>query len=525
MTETSAEAAFAAMVAANQVGGGGLLFSLDWRALSDYSTRVYSPYEAADPLETPSPTSPTTTTLPPGLEPLTATEKATVEAAKAYVYDLAVVAYELLENENGIFKSTQAWMLDENGDFAHPNTWNWGDEKAQAGGDPGIQAGQFIQWWNDIQTVTADPYGIWTNFIKTVAWDFSGVLVDGESMRRDFITVGPLDNPTGIFQADKVNALLKGTGIDSHHLDGPDGWGLLGLAAETKLPLHLIFDIAESVDWAETFEPVEGVDQGQQRAQERALVHGAVKRFNHAMTNGVAGVKNYMIAKVYALGTNELALRMVGLNSGSMDAQLTAEEMNEIQSILGADWYSRLEDSPASSAKDMVAASAWQDYENDWSTLTGPVTVPGESMREAARTLAASWRIQPLSDDELNNLINDFGEAVRASNLYPNIWDTGAQGGVREAPNEQVAVMRSMRSSPDYQRLYGNMPTGMGEEQYAGQMASASSDLMGYESRIATEAGMESGDRTLAQQVALTDPSARGSTYYRRLSAMRRAFR
>jgi len=506
--------AFIAQLAQGQGGGGGLLFGLDWRALGDYSTRVYSPYEEPGDETTP----------PVGVEGvegegIPAVEEDTVvtsEAAKAYVYDLAVVAYELLES--GIYQSGQAWMLDENGNPIHPDNWDWGDNLEA--GEPGPQAGQFIQWWNDIQGVPA-----WQNFVQTAAWDFSGVPVDGESMRQDFITVGPPNNPVGIFQADKVNALLSSHDIDSRHLEGRDGWGLLHLAAETKLPLHLIFDIAGSVDWLETFEPVEGVDPGRQRGRERNLVHRAVNRFNHAMTNGVAGVKNYMVAKVYALGSNELALRMVGLDSGSVDAQLTAEEMNEIQSILGADWYSRLEASPESSAKDMVAASAWQDYENDWSTLTGPVTVPGESMREAAKTLAASWRIRPLSDDELNNLINDFGEAVRASNLYPNVWGTGMQGGVRSAPNEQVAVMRALRASPDYQRLYGNMPTGMGEEQYAGQMASASSDLMGYESRIATEAGMESGDRTLAQQVALTDPSARGSTYYRRLSAMRRAFR
>ena len=501
--------AFLAAISGDQGSGGGLLFNLDWRNLGDYSTRVYSPYEEPGDETTP----------PVGGEGVPAVEEDTVvtsEAAKAYVYDLAVVAYELLES--GIYQSGQAWMLDENGSPIHPDNWDWGDNLEA--GEPGPQAGQFIQWWNDIQGVPA-----WQNFVQTAAWDFSGVPVDGESMRQDFITVGPPNNPTGIFQADKVKALLDGSGIDSRHLEGRDGWGLLHLAAETKLPLHLIFDIAGSVDWLETFEPVEGVDPGRQRGRERTLVHRAVNRFNHAMTNGVAGVKNYMIAKVYALGTNELALRMVGLDSGSVDAQLTAEEMNEIQSILGPDWYSRLEASPESSATDMVAASAGQDYENDWSTVTGPVTVPGESMREAAKTLAASWRIRPLSDDELNNLINDFGEAVRASNLYPNVWGTGTQGGVRSAPNEQVAVMRSLRASPDYQRLYGNMPTGMGEEQYAGQMASASSDLMGYESRIATEAGMESGDRTLAQQVALTDPSARGSTYYRRLSAMRRAFR
>ena len=513
--------AFIASIAQGQGGGGGLLFGLDWRALGDYSTRVYSPYEepgAEGPATVPAPTVPA-----PGIPAEEEDTVVTSEAAKAYIYDLAVVAYELLET--GIYQSGQAWMLDENGNPIHPDNWDWGDNLDA--GEPGPQAGQFIQWWNDIQGVPA-----WQNFVQTAAWDFSGVLVDGESMRQDFITVGPPNNPTGIFQADKVKALLEGSGIDSRHLEGRDGWGLLNLAADTKLPLHLIFDIAGSVDWLETFQPIDtsrgprgsGGEAGA-RSRERNLVHRAVNRFNHAVTNGVAGVKNYMIAMAYALGTNELALRMVGLDSGSVDAQLTAEEMNEIKSILGPDWYSRLAASPESSVKDMVAASAWQDYENDWSTLTGPVTVPGESMREAARTLAASWRIRPLSDDELNNLINDFGEAVRASNLYPNVWGTGEQGGVRSAPNEQVAVMRSLRSSPDYQRLYGNMPTGMGEEQYAGQMASASSDLMGYESRTATEAGMESGDRTLAQQVALTDPSARGSTYYRRLSAMRRAFR
>jgi hypothetical protein len=500
------------MMAATLGGGSsGLLFSLDWRNLGDYSTRVYSPYEE--------PSADGTGFQPPAEEGEEVEEEPTAsdwEDAQSYIHDLAITAYELLEH--GVYKSAQAWMLDENGNPIHPDDWDWGDRLEE--GDPGIHAGRFIQWWNDIQQVPA-----WTNFIKTTAFDFSGVLVDGVSMRQDFITVGPPDNPTGIFQTVKVNGLIEKYGIDSRHLEGRDGWGLLQLAAETKLPLHLIFDIATSTDWAETFKPVEGVDPGRQRNRERNLVHRAVNRFNNAMTDGVAGVKNYMVAKVYALGSNELALRMVGLDGGSVDAQMTAEEMNEIQSILGPDWYSRLEAAPESGAKDMVAASAWQDYENDWSTLTGPVTVPGESMREAARTLATSWRIRPLSDDELNNLINDFGEAVRTSNLYPDVWGTGERGGVRSAPNEQVAVMRSLRASPDYKRLYGNMPTGMGEEQYAGQMAGASTDLMGNESRIATEAGMESGDRTLAQQVALTDPSARGGTYYRRLSAMRRAFK
>ena len=492
-------------------GGGGLLFDLDSRNLGDYSTRVYSPYE--EPSATDPGVEPTDADGIPAVEEDLVT---TTAAAQAYIHDLAITAYELLES--GIYKSGQAWMLDQDGSPIHPDDWDWGDRLED--GEPGPQAGQFIQWWNDIQQVPA-----WQNFVQTTAWDFSGVPVDGESMRQDFITVGPPNNPTGIFQTTKVNGLTEKYSIDSRHLEGRDGWGLLNLAAETKLPLHLIFDIATSAEWEETFKPVEGVDPGRQRGRERTLVHRAVNRFNEAMTNGVGGVKNYMVAKVYALGSNELALRMVGLDGGSVDAQMTAEEMNEIQSILGPGWYSRLEAAPESGAKDMVAASAWQDYENNWSTLTGPVTVPGESMREAARTLATSWRIRPLSDDELNNLINDFGEAVRTSNLYPNVWGTGEQGGVRSAPNEQVAVMRSLRGSPDYKRLYGNMPTGMGEEEYAGQMASASTELMGNESRIATEAGMESGDRTLAQQTALTDPSARGGTYYRRLSAMRRAFK
>ena len=505
------ESAILQAILAGELGGGsggGLLFSLDWRALGTYSSRVYAPFQ--EPAAAPG-------YMGPDAEVPEPTES-NWEDAQSYIHDLAVAAYELLTLEGGVYKSGQPWMLDENGNPIHPDDWDWGEDLED--GEPGIHAGQFIAWWNGIQ-----PMGSWANFIQTAGWEFSEILVNGQSMRRDFISVGPPDNPLGVFQTDKVEALLEGEGIDSRHLQGRDGWGLLNLAAETKLPLHLIFDIAGSVDWAETFKPVEGVQPGQQRDRVRNLVHRAVNRFNNAVTNGVAGVTNYMVAKVYALGSNELALKMVGLDSGTVDAQLTAEEMNEIKSILGAGWYGRLEASPESASKDMVAASAWQDYENDWSKLTGPVTVPGESMREAARTLATSWRIRPLSDDELNNLINDFGEAVRNSNLYPNVWGTGKQGGVRSAPNENVSVMRALRASPDYQRLYDQMPTGMAEEQYAGQMAGASIDLMGNESRIATEAGMESGNRELAQQVALTDPSARGSTYYRRLSAMRRAFR
>ena len=96
--------------------------------------------------------------------------------------------------------------------------------------------------------------------------------------------------------------------------------------------------------------------------------------------------------------------------------------------------------------------------------------------------------------------------------------------GVTEVPNMNVEALGAVRGTADYQRLYGNKPTDMGEEEWIGRFAGASQSLTGMESRMATETGMESGDMTRTRQVALSDESARGGAWYRRMAAWRKAF-
>ena len=217
----------------------------------------------------------------------------------------------------------------------------------------------------------------------------------------------------------------------------------------------------------------------------------------------------------------------MGIGDGTAESDLTGEEMGQVISFLGPDWQQELAGMDAFDAQDQIGSFRFAGYMDDLASR-GPVEIPGDAMREAARTLAQGWRLQPLSDNELDNMVMEFGAKVRESRMMPPVWDNGSSApgavGVTEVPNINVEALGAVRGTGDYQRLYGNKPTGMGEEEWIDRFATASQSLTGMESRMATETGMESGDMTRTRQVALSDESARGGAWYRRMAAWRKAF-
>lgn len=397
---------------------------------------------------------------------------------------------------------------------------------ATNGGNPPPEAAAFIAWYSG---VVDNPN--WQPVLAQAARNFATV----SNTERDYYEVGaPGFRSHRIFDVEQVDALMSKYGLDVMDVVGDAGMGLLTAASSTDLPLESVFDIATTAQRRHT--AVVTGDRQADLALEQMAVAGAISRYNEKALQGFSHVQ----AKVYAFGGEDLLDRVMGIDAGTMEAQLTDDELSEILGILGPDWHTKLGEMLPFAGQDHVGSFRFADYIEKTATR-GPVEIPGDTMREAARVLAEGWRMNPMSDQELDAMVNSFGAKMRQSMMLPPVW--GQQPGpgqgmsytplggvyaseipIQETPDMRIEAMSAVRGSDEYQSLYGQKPPGMSEEEWIGRFSGATTSLGGLESRAGTRVGMETGNMTLARQTALTDPSAKGGAWYRRLAAWRKAF-
>jgi len=426
---------------------------------------------------------------------------------RRYQYILDMATHVLREAEQrGMAVAWQPVKEDGKDLFGISTTDTEALQVAAAGDEPPKAMLGFMQWWRNAQNT-----GVWDEVFALAAVNFA----DASNSAVDYIEVGtPGNRSERIFERNSTLAAAEKYGIGFTDLVGSSGLGLLQQAANWGLELEPLLDIARSAHQR-------ALTSGQVgQRQERLAVSGAIRRYAQQVNNnGLTHVQ----AKIHTFGGHDLLQRVMGIDGTDVDSDLTLDEVNQLYEILGTDFMADLSGMPSFDGQDLVGSLRFSSYLDDLATRTDTVNVQGDAMREAARTLAQGWRLRPMSDKELDEMVTAFGMDLRNAESRPPVWGGGIAP-VTEVPDMQSSVLSAVRGSSEYERLYGDKPVDMSEEEWINRFAGAGQTLMGSESRAGTRAGMESGSLTQARQVAMTDKSARGGTWHRRMAAFRKAF-
>ncbi len=334
---------------------------------------------------------------------------------------------------------------------------------------------------------------------------------------KEFYETGPAGARTGKFEVGTVNQLVQDYGLSMMDLTNSHGLGVLTAAAKNpNIDLEQIFDVMSTAAdrFNRTGDAFEGLAFGTNLGSERIAANTALTRYKAKVASG----HTHLQAKVFAFGGQELFSRLMGIDAGTPESKLTGDEISQITNIIGEDFVNNHMD-------DLTGATRLDSYMTE--LLSGPtvVDIPADRIREAARTLAQGWRMNPMNDQEIDELISNFGAQLKASQVSPSVWGSTEDMIMRETPDVTASTMEALRGREDYQRLYGNKPADMTEDEWISRFSGISSSLTGFESRDATAIGMSTGDRKAAARAGLMDEEARGGTWHRRMTALRRAFR
>jgi len=364
----------------------------------------------------------------------------------------------------------------------------------------------FMGWFG-----TAAQQDALSEIVFSAAADYA----DATGTLKDFYETGPPGARTGRFEAATVNQLVQDYGLSMMDLKGANGLGVLDFAAKNPdIDLEQVFDVMSTAAgrFNTTEDPFDTFQQHGMRERNAAQI--GMRRYKGKVATG----HTHLQAKVFAFGGQELFSRLMGIDSGTPESKLTGDEINMITDIIGEDFVNNHMD-------DLTGATRLNNYMQD--LLSGPtvVDIPADSIRQAARTLAESWRMTPMGDEEIDELIANFGAQLQASQVSPSVWGSDDDMILRETPDARSSTVDALRGTKQYAELYGNKPTNMSEEEWLGKFSGISSNLTGFESRDATAIGMSTGDTKAAARAGLMDKEARGGTWHRRMTALRRAFR
>ena len=388
------------------------------------------------------------------------------------------------------------------------NQWDQNAWKDADGNYLPATAEVFMSWFG-----TAANQDALAETIFTAAHSYA----EGTDSLKEFYETGPAGARTGKFEVGTVNQLVQDYGLSMMDLKGPHGLGVLDVAAKNpNIDLEQIFDVMSTAAdrFNRTGDAFDGLAFGTNLGSERIAANTALTRYKAKVASG----HTHLQAKVFAFGGQELFTRLMGIDAGTPESKLTGDEINQITTIIGENFVNNHMD-------DLTGATRLDSYMTE--LLSGPtvVDVPADRIREAARTLAQGWRMNPMSDQEIDELIAGFGAQLQASQVSPSVWGSTEDMIMRETPDVTASTMEALRGRGDYQQLYGNKPADMTEDEWINKFSGISSNLTGFESRDATAIGMSTGDTKAAARAGLMDKEARGGTWHRRMTALRRAFR
>lgn len=199
---------------------------------------------------------------------------------------------------------------------------------------------------------------------------------------------------------------------------------------------------------------------------------------------------------------------------------LSIEEIREIDKMIGG----------VQSIADKDPAGASWLMDRMLGSSPTKVTVNKDGIREAAKTLAASWNMTGLSDAQLDQIVNTVvGPQIAAArqslgNPFNPKFNDGLN--VINTPDALSAAKNKLRGTAEYRDLFGNLRAGETEEEYAGRFLGESEQLLGDTDPGLARAGMRSGDRnTVGQAILASGRGTDSSVFQQRLSRLGEAFR
>ena len=362
-------------------------------------------------------------------------------------------------------------------------------------------AENFIGWLEEAtQNVNLSPV------LNQAAYSYA----ESTNTAKEFYEVGAPGDRKTAYDRDTVDALMNKYGLSLIDLQGPNGLGVLDWSSSNSgLQLEEVFDIASTA--ANRYN--RGLDK---YISENDAVKWAIDKYTKRRDKG----DSHMISKIGAFDP-KLARRISSAFSGTMGSQLSIEEADKFYEIMGTDYLTSLTDMDISSEVSKTSnAVLFDNYLSQSISRETPMTVQGGEMREAARTLAASWMLRPMDDEALDKMIDHFGQQMRHYQQAAG----ALSGGIVEEPSMAATVADTLRGTEEYTSLYGGKSDDMTEEEWANKFDT--SGLTGGTSRVGQKVGMQTGSSSLGRQAAISDTSegAKGGTFYRRLNTLRKAF-
>ena len=420
-------------------------------------------------------------------------KKARFDFAKS----LAVHIKHALEAENRPID--EPWFLDDGQDRLWDFEWDTAEDADNSNAENYMN--NFLGWLDEaVQNVSL------SSVLNQAAYSFA----QDDGSAKEFYEVGAPGDRKTAYDRDTVDALMNKYGLSLVDLQGPNGLGVLDRASNNSgLQLEEVFDIASTA--ANRYN--RGLDQ---YSSENAAVKWAITKYKKRRDKG----DSHMISKIGAFDP-KLAPRISSAFSGTMGSQLSIEETDKFYEIMGTDYLTKLTDMDISSeAAKTSDAVLFDNYLSTVITSGKPVSVPGDEMRQAARTLATSWMLRPMDDESLDRMIDHFGQQMRHYQQAAG----SMSGGIIEEPSMAATIADTLRGTEDYKTLYGGKSPDMTEEEWANKFDTSS--LTGGSSRVGQKIGMQTGSVSLGRQAAISDTSegAKGGTFYRRLNALRKAF-
>jgi hypothetical protein len=254
------------------------------------------------------------------------------------------------------------------------------DDKKVFFAAPAANVLPFMAWWSGVK-----DNDLWTPTLASAAHR----MASETDTALNYIEVGaPGHRDSRIFDYDNVLRLIQKYGVDFLDLSGPHGYGLLETAATQDMQLDPLFDIATSALERHRDTRTVSTDHQANLADERAALASAIGKYSFYIEQG----HNHVQSKIFTFGGDQLGNRVMGIGDGTAESDLTGEEMGQVISILGPDWQQELAGMDAFDAQDQIGSFRFAGYMDDLASR-GPVEIPGDAMREAARTLAQGWRL------------------------------------------------------------------------------------------------------------------------------------
>jgi hypothetical protein len=229
---------------------------------------------------------------------------------------------------------------------------------------------------------------------------------------------------------------------------------------------------------------------------------------------------DHLVALV-ALEDPSLAYKIKNNPSG-----LDGEEMRKIRNITGSTDEDRYVRSSLGGSLRAYNPEEEGFLDTLYTTTMTPAKVDEGALLSAARTIAAAWNMPDLTDQEVKDLVSGaFADQKRRAYINSQVNPLAPSDTV-EAWGESAYPSDFLRKTPEYKRLFGKMPGGLTEEQYAGQFQAKAEQLLGQANPDVARVGQEQNSMAAVRSAAITSGAgAESSTFTNKMAAFGKIMR